>query len=251
MQKLVKQVFLSWFIPGVLLWGLIGRVTDAKCGSKTEVNRTRHVVLLGASVGQAWNISALPERLNKGGYTFEYRHGGSQFDKSARLEDILSGPGKKPDAVFLKECAAYFPGDLESYQKLMEGWVRRCQESGVVPIPTTVVPVTRLHPLKKFIIDILKLRNPFKMGNPFQNRRNRSILVYNDWIKGYCQAKGLVCLDLEAAVRYSETNRFLREDLARLDGLHLNRKAYKLLDEIVFPLLDKVNWKSENDGGGF
>ena len=63
------------------------------------------------------------------------------------------------------------------------------------------------------MIDILKGRNPFKSGSPFRNSRNRAILEYNNWIKTYCQELGLSVLDLEGAVRYSEKNRFLREDL--------------------------------------
>jgi hypothetical protein len=49
-------------------------------------------------------------------------------------------------------------------------------------------------------------------------------------------------------VRYSEKNRFLREDLARLDGLHINAKAYTILDQIVISALKTVNWTGKNAG---
>jgi lysophospholipase L1-like esterase len=129
----------------------------------------------------------------------------------------------------------------------MEGWIEGCRNAGIIPIPTTVVPVTRLHPFKKFIIDILKARNPLKFGNPFQGKRIQTILEYNDWMRGYGRNNGLAILDLEEAVRYSDTNRYLREDLARLDGLHLNRKAYRLLDKIVMPTLEKVKWDDKKN----
>jgi lysophospholipase L1-like esterase len=103
--------------------------------------------------------------------------------------------------------------------------------------------VTRLHSLKKVLIDVVKLRNPFKQGNPFKNKKNKAILEYNDWIIMYCKNSGLCVLDLEQAVRYSAKNRYLREDLAKIDGLHINRKAYKILDKIVLPTLETVNWE--------
>jgi hypothetical protein len=43
----------------------------------------KHIILLGASIGGAWDISRLHERAGSENYSFEYVHGGSQFDKSA------------------------------------------------------------------------------------------------------------------------------------------------------------------------
>lgn len=208
--------------------------------------REKYIVLLGASIGRGWDISSLPERINNSNYVIEYIHGGS-FDKSDRLREIISRLENKPDAIFIKECAAYFAGDLKLYKSLMKQWIKECYEAEVIPIPTTVVPVTRLHSFKKFLIDIVKGRNPFKHGNPFNNRRNNTLLEFNDWIRMYCKKKGLSVLDLEAAVRYSEKNRYLREDFARVDGLHINKKAYKMLDQIVIPTLETVNWENKND----
>jgi lysophospholipase L1-like esterase len=92
------------------------------------------------------------------------------------------------------------------------------------------------------MIDIVKGRNPLRFGNPFKSRRIKTILEFNDWINQYGQENGLAVLDLEKAVRYRGSNRFLREDLARIDGLHLNSKAYKILDGIVLPTLETVDW---------
>ncbi len=205
-------------------------------------NKQRHIVLLGASVGKAWNISQLPQRIDNSDYVFEYvQHGG--FDKSETLNKIISRKKNKPDAIFIKECAAYFPGDIAQYKILMKKWIHTSLESDVIPIPVTVVPVTRLHPFKKIPIDIIKGRNPFKADNPFKSIKNATILEYNDWIRRYSEQKGLSVLDLEAAVRYSEDNRYLREDLARIDGLHINSKAYKILDKIVIPILITIHWE--------
>ena len=200
----------------------------------------KHIVLLGASIGKGWNISLLSERINNCDYVFEYAHY-SGFDKSDKLRKIVSRDENKPDVIFIKECAAYFPGDINHYKNLMKKWIEECQRKDVIPIPATVVPVTRLHSFKQFMIDIVKGRNPLRYGSPFSNKRNEALLEYNDWIRIYCKKCGLSVLDLEAAVRYSEENRYLREDLARLDGVHINKSAYKILDQIVIPTLEEVS----------
>jgi lysophospholipase L1-like esterase len=47
---------------------------------------------------------------------------------------------------------------------------------------------------------------------------------------------------LEAAVRKSEKNRYLKSGLAKVDGLHLNKKGYRALDLIIVPTLEKIDW---------
>jgi hypothetical protein len=203
--------------------------------------RPVRIVLIGASVGKGWNIPALPERINNHDYVFEYVYSGG-FDKSQKLDEVLSRIQDRPEAIFLKECAAYFPGDIGSFKRLMGKWINDCIEAGVLPIPATVAPVTRLHSFKKFGIDILKLRNPFRQGTPFQQKRQKAILEYNDWLRKYCQETDLLWLDLEKALRKRERNRCLRSRFAKVDGLHLNKRGYQALDAEVLPLLGKVKW---------
>jgi len=234
-----------------------------------EIKGRKHIVLLGASVGKAWNIESLPKRLSQSNptnpsnlsremqslfhwdptnpknsinYRFEYV-GLYQFDKSLALEQLLNRKQNKPHAIILKECAAYFPSDItfEKAKNLMEQWIAKCQEKGVVPIPTTVVPVTLSHDEK------FKTHNPIKrvikriLGVDMRTRMER-IIEYNDWIKQYSKEKGLVVLDLENPLRISPTDRFLRNDLTKGDGLHLNAEAYRLLDGIVIPTLEKIKF---------
>ena len=71
----------------------------------------KHIVLLGASVGKSWNISLLPERASSRNYRFEYV-GCYRFDKSSALEELFLREEERPDAICIKECAAYFPGDI-------------------------------------------------------------------------------------------------------------------------------------------
>jgi hypothetical protein len=200
----------------------------------------KHIILLGASVGKAWNINGLPDRSKNQKYSFEYV-GLYRFDKSSALQEILARRENKPAAVILKECAAYIPNEVtfEQAKSLMNRWIDQCQRVGVIPIPATVTPVT--HSLdEKF-----KTKNPAKrlvkrvLGISMKTKME-AIIEYNDWVKAYSKEKGLIVLDLETPLRTSSDGRFLREDLTKGDGLHLNAEAYRLLDGIVIPTLEKA-----------
>lgn len=203
--------------------------------------KQKHIVLLGASVGHDWKIESLPERMKQNqairGYRFEYV-GEYAFDKTDALNRILQRTKNKPDAIFIKECAAYFPGDLREYQRLMKGWVQQCRKAGVIPIPTTVVPVvsSKNKAMKDQLKDFIKTL----LGRPTTATQLEGIFRYNDWTKEYAAQEGLVVLDLEAPLRTSQADRSLRVDLHSGDGLHLNAKAYQILDEVVVPTLDRA-----------
>ena len=85
---------------------------------------------------------------------------------------------------------------------------------------------------------MLKRRHSLEGGTPFRHWRTKAIHKFNDWIRSYCGENDLSFLDLETAVRVSERNRYLRGDLARLDGLYLKPNAYGLLDQFPFEVLD-------------
>jgi len=204
--------------------------------------RPRHIVLIGASVGKAWNISELPKRIKNSDYSFEYV-GMYQFDKSSALNQVVSRSKNKPDAIILKECAAYFPSDIsfEEAKSLMKQWVNRCQATNIVPIPTTIAPVTPSNDER------FKTHNPVKriikrmLGISMMTRIER-IIEYNDWVKAFSKEKNLIVLDLETPLRIDDGNRFLRDDLTKGDGLHLNAEGYRILDSIVIPTLDRVRF---------
>ncbi len=202
-------------------------------------SETKHIILVGASVGHAWNIAELPKRIGVTGYTFEFI-GEYDFDKSEAVSQITKRTSNRPFAVFLKECAAYFPGDFGKQKRLMQGWIEELSKNNIVPIPTTVVPVTAPDFLSvPYFKDVLK--KVFPLGKVNLEKRLSYILEYNDWIKKYSKEKGFFLLDLEAALRRSDSDRRLRADLTSGDGLHLNKKAYSLLDHIVIPLLSGAN----------
>ena len=203
--------------------------------SSNESDSPRHIVLLGASVGGAWNISSLPDRTGNSEYTFEYICEYSA-DKSEKLASILDRGRETPDAIIIKECAAYFPGESEELKTLIRGWVGACQDENVIPLLATVVPVVRSFPMRIFLLSLLHGKWRYPKGT-FE-----AIIKFNDWIKDYAEKEGLVVLDLEAALRTSSSDRHLNGRYARKDGLHINEKAYAELDEIVIPAMGRVEF---------
>ena len=194
-----------------------------------EENGGKRILLIGASVGDSWNIAKLPERTKLAGYTFE-SVAEYQFDKSQVVEGVIT-TGDKPDFVILKECAAYFPGDLQRYKQFIQGWVATLREHHITPILTTVVPVTTpsllsLSYVKHLVKKVTRNRVPVDERLPY-------LLEYNDWVRSYAAQEGLALLDLEAALRNNQQERKLRDDLAAEDGLHLNEQAYRVLDKLV------------------
>lgn len=176
------------------------------------------IAFVCASVGAAWNMPGHFPQLNIEVYE-EY-----QFDKGYRIQEILDS--SKPDIMIIKECAAYFPPDsqgtsMSAYQNLIIGWVNLCRSREVIPILTTVVPI-----------------NPDTNGG--QPQLN-SIIEFNDWIKEYCKDEDISVIDLEGALRASDSDRSLNPSYDSGDGLHPNEQAYtEKLDGILIPALERA-----------
>ncbi|MBN1298226.1 MAG: SGNH/GDSL hydrolase family protein, partial [Actinobacteria bacterium] len=177
------------------------------------------IAFVCASVGSAWNIGEHFLQLDISVYD-EY-----QFDKGCRIQEILDSD--RPDIMIIKECAAYFPpqsqgSSMQAYQDLIRDWVNFCRGQAVIPVLTTVVPI-----------------DPNNPSNAQQQLD--SILQYNDWIRQYCQSEKISVLDLEQAVRVSDSDRSLDPAYDSGDGLHLNESAYsEKLDNILIPALEKA-----------
>lgn len=206
----------------------------------SESGRLRHIVLLGASVGEAWNIAGLSDRTGSSEYAFEYA-GEYSADKSEKLASILGRGQEEPDAIIIKECAAYFPGESEKLKVLIRGWVGACRDEDVIPVLATVVPVVRSFPLRVFILSLLHGKWRYPKGT-FE-----AIIEFNDWVRDYAEEEDLVVLDLEAALRTSSSDRHLNGRYARKDGLHINEKAYVELDRIVIPAMNRIEFPEHHD----
>jgi len=215
---------------------MLAAFTSLPACAETHDGKTR-VLILGASVGKSWDVSGLPDRLKDDRFEFEAVQAW-QFDKSEALEEALMRPKRKfkptrtylrgffepspvkPDIIIIKECAAYFPGDLASYREQVKKWVATIRAAGKKPAIATVSPITesrtRVHP-----------------------GRIESIREFNDWVRKYAEEEKLPLLDLEAAMRADEKSRLLKEEYSK-DGLHLNRKAYDVLDKVLLDMAVKA-----------
>ncbi len=192
-------------------------------------NGRLHVILIGASIGQAWHLADWPARANALAFTAESL-AVWQFDKSEAVDEVLMRPSRKfrptrtylrslfqppppkPDIVILKECSSYFPGDLHLYEARVKAWVEELRARNIQVVLATVVPVTRNR----------EASDPGKQ---------ESLLSYNRWVRVYAQQQGLTLLDLEAAVR--DDGSYLRDDFTSGDGTHLNASAYAVLDSTL------------------
>ncbi len=201
-------------------------------------DRPLRILLLGASVGKQWNLGGWPSRMKRDDLEFEmvpvYR-----FDKTTVLQEILIRPKRrirltkkfllsllqsrpaKPDLIIIKECAAYFPGDMNSYRQMVKDWDHLCREADVHTVLATVVPVTKDHSQEK-------------------PGRLEGIREFNQWIRGYTNQQDMFCLDLEKVLQTSDSEGILKDDLGDSDGLHLNPKAYRLLDQYLLDNLDPM-----------
>jgi len=193
------------------------------------------VVLLGASIGRSWHLPEFAARVHDRRYAVE-SYAVWQFDKSEMLDEVLMRPARKfhptrtylkslfrpapqpADAIILKECSAYFPGDPREQRRLVEKWVGEIMHAGIQPILATAVPVTRQR----------AEADPGKI---------EGVREYNDWVRSYAGDRRIPLLDLERALRSDPSGRYLRDDLTSGDGSHLNAKAYKILDELLHATL--------------
>lgn len=229
-----KAAGASWMLLLFLVITFSGpaaRDTDGK-----EKMDKKQVVLIGASIGKAWDLPALAKRAGNEKYEFN-SFAVYDFDKTAALTDLLSSEGHKPDIIIIKECASSFPGDLERYKRLVKNWVETCREAGTQPVLATTVPVVKSFPLRIFLLSLTRLRFKWPKGT-FEG-----IVEYNDWIRDYAAREGLPVLDLEKALRSGPKDRYLKSSFALKDGLHINDAAYKVLDTLMVETLERIEEK--------
>lgn len=229
MRSVVIAVCLLLVFAGVLAM-TIPRSTPAISDSRL------HVVLVGASIGQSWHLETWADRVQAKGYTAE-SVAAWQFDKTDALDEVLMRPERKfhptrsylrslfgppprrADIVVLKECSSYFPGNLPGYMRSINAWTEKIKASGARAVLATVVPVTR--------------------SRSEQDRgKQESLVEFNRQIRDYARQHDVPVLDLEAALRDSSRDAYLRDEFTSGDGSHLNTAAYAVLDQTLVKFLN-------------
>lgn len=226
MHTVISGVFLLLF---TLLSEGCNIFKQQAASAKTD---KKHVILVGASVGQEWNLSKLPMRKKIDNFSFE-SIAVWQFDKTDAIDEVIMRPIRKfrislsyfkgffkpspvlPDLIIIKECAAYFPGDFEVYKGLTIKWINQIKAAKIDVMIATVAPVTKERAQK-------------------QKGKIEGINEYNAWLRTYAQQEGIPLLDIAATLITDTETGYLREDLTSGDGLHLNSKAYAILDSLLF-----------------
>ena len=208
-------------LKGRLLYKKLKKEVIPKAG------QIKYVVLVGASVGKAWKFPKLTQRHDIGKHIVLSYRCRYDFDKSSELNNLLNAPFPVY-AIIIKECSAYFPRDLKSSEAKIKTWVDQIRSHNIIPVLATVVPVTMERDSS----------SPGKF---------KSLVKFNDFIRDYAAQEGLPLLDLEAALRISDTDRHLRPDYAQPDGTHLVPMAYNAaLDKIAIQLIKQLTEKPKN-----
>jgi len=219
----------------ITLCATLAAVAGCGRGEPAVSSENSHVLLIGASIGQDWQLAQWAERTGTPGVSAE-SIAVWQFDKSESVDEVLIRPKRKfratpsyfksllapaprrPQWVILKECSSYFPSDLQADQKAFEKWTRQLQAANVKVMLATVVPVTRVRSEK----------DPGKQ---------QSLSAFNVWVREFGAREALPVLDLDAALREGEPGSFLKDEYTSGDGSHLNAAAYRHLDRTLLAAL--------------
>ncbi|MCF6218079.1 MAG: SGNH/GDSL hydrolase family protein [Gammaproteobacteria bacterium] len=219
------NVFL--FVMGSLFMASVSMAVEDKMPDN-DIN----VVLVGASIGNGWKFDELAERVDADGFNLEFVAIYDSFDKSSAIDELISR-NELPDVVIIKECSVYFPGDIADYKKKITQWTAQLAEKNIDVVFATSVPVSEQTGLTSKIKSVIK----GVMGKP---NKMKQLTAYNDWLREVAEKQGLAVLDLEAALRVSNENRYMDPKYDRGDHVHLNPEAYKALDQVGGDFLSKI-----------
>lgn len=231
--KIAVSSLFALFVAVAATWFVSTRAPERARGEL-------HVALVGASIGQDWQLAAWPSRVRAPGISAE-SFAVWQFDKSAAIDELLLRPNRtfrltrtylkslfgpaplKADIVILKECSSYFPakgpGNTGDAQRAnFTAWERKLSAAGTQVVLATVVPVTRT-------------RAQSDAG------KQEALTAFNTWVREYAAQQRLPVLDLDAALRSDAPGSNLRDEFTSGDGSHLNAAAYAVLDRALLTTL--------------
>jgi len=207
-------------------------VSEVGAVEENMPNKEINVVLVGASIGNAWKFNELAERVGADGFQLEFIPLYDSFDKSLAIDDIVSR-SELPDVVIIKECSVYFPGDMADYKNKITQWTQQLAEKNIDVVFATSVPVSERTGVTSKVKGLIK----GIMGKP---DKMKQLAAYNDWLREVAEQRGLAVLDLEATLRVSDENRYMNPKYDRGDHVHLNADAYQALDKLGKEFLSKI-----------
>lgn len=111
----------------------------------------------------------------------------------------------------------------------------------------SIVDIARANGINVVLASILPVSDYNKRTNGeviirTEQRQPARILALNNWIKNYCQLKGLVYLDYFSAT--VDEKGFLKAELAN-DGLHPNAEGYKIMQKLAAEAIAKALKKKQ------
>lgn len=188
--------------------------SNARIRQEIEAGQTDslRVVFFGASITHSWDLDRyFPEihAVNRGvgGFASELL-----MKFKANVIDL------KPRAVVIKLCSINIRPTIpsEDLRHSMEMMVQLSQANDIEPVVATMIPSAKAA---AHIAD-------FSV--------TKAIDEFNQWIRDYARANGLVLIDLAAAI--SDDEGFLPRDCS-IDPVHVNDKGYDILSETARPIL--------------
>lgn len=202
----------------------------ALLGTNSVMAQQKDIVYIEASTANRWKLGEFGARVKDERYRIvtmvQY-----DFDKTAQVEKALGERGRKPDLIVIQECSVYFPGDLAGYRASYQSWIRQVKQAGAkVAIATTVPPAKS----QGFSEDAKRFIKESILGREGQLAQ---VVKFNDWLRQLAQDEKVPLLDIEAALRISESDRNMRPEFDDGDGIHINRAAYDMLDQKLLQFL--------------
>jgi lysophospholipase L1-like esterase len=215
-----------------LVAGALLKIVIALCVSGVMA-QPRHIVYIEASTVNRWKLDSFAARTNTERYHFEVLRE-YDFDKSRLVRQVVAARERRPDAVVLQECAAYFPGDLDAYKRLFRGWIEEIQGHGLLPVVATIVPPAHSKGWLEDAKDFAKERI-FRRPSQYQQ-----VVAFNEWLRALGAELRVPVFDLEQMLRISTQDRHMRGEYNAGDGIHLAPVAYERLDWEMLQFLDRL-----------
>lgn len=189
----------------------------------------KNVVFIGASTGNRWKLPDFPRRVNAPEYNIEFMKI-YEFDKSSLVDQVVKRP-QKPDAVIIKECSVYFPGQQDAYKKQFASWIATLKQNGIKPMVATVVPPATSQ---GFVADAKAFIKVRLLGRDDQYQQ---VVDFNNWLREFAKEEQIPVVDLEQALRRSDSDRHMVDRFDSGDGIHINKEAYDVLDGVLLKTL--------------